>query len=59
MRTDNHWLLNNDVNFKMHLSTTWQRHKSNYAQFQKGASKSHLEPSDLMMKEAAQKDLSG
>ena len=33
--TDYHWSLNTDVDFKTHLKTVWQYHKSNFVQFQK------------------------
>ena len=55
--TDHHWSLNTDVDFKTHLKTIWQRHKSNFVQFQKDKNETQLEPSDLMMKEATRKDL--
>ena len=55
--TENHWSLSNDVNFKTHLQGVWQRHKSNFVQFQKDKNETHLEPSDLTMKETTRKYL--
>ena len=55
--TDHHWSLNHDVHFKTHLKSVWQRHRSNFVQFQKDKNETQLEPSDLMIKETTIKDL--
>ena len=40
--TEYHWLFNNDVSFKTHLNTFWQRHMLKFVQFQKETIETHL-----------------